>query len=1212
LLALTAVAGRAWGQTADTLRGRVLTDSGVAISGATVIATRAPDRAFKSAPTDSEGHYEIIFEQGTGDYLLHASAVGRTTQRKRVRRSGSENILTHDFQLKSSVQQLETVTVTATVSKPERDPTMGIGIEPGESAKRVDGVTGSIAPGSQGNFAAIAATVPGVTLTPGGVSVLGLGPGQNSTTLNGMAFSGSDIPRNVRTYSRVSGSSYDPSRGWFSGAQINVDIAPGFLFTTTPATLTVDAPALQYTDRSANALGQRFSNLIAGLGNSGSFALDRMNYSYGIEAGHRGSSFASLEGADTELLRQAGLARDSVVRLLGLMSAAGLPVSGEGLVARNSDYVSFIGRIDRRTQNPTTFNPEKQTWGILGYARVARSSRVGVTPFAPALHGGVGSQQAFSVQALYSNYLRDFRYLTEARSAFSVNRDRSDPQLSIPQGLILVSSEFPDAAPTVASVFVGGNSSLAQDSREWTWETSSVTRFYTSARSKHRVQLTATSRIDGFDRSTGSNVDGTFSFNSLADFAANAPSAFTRTLFAPRSSAKEWNAFASIGDYWRKSSTLQLLYGARLEANRFLDRPAHNPEIERIFGVRTDRAPAGFHASPRLGFTWIRVPAGYGIRFSSVGTFNMGPPSYLRGGIGEFRSLLPPSILSQAMIATGLPGGSARITCIGPAAPAPNWAAYQLDPAAIPGQCLTRPGVPAPFADAAPAVQLFDPSYQPPRSWRANLSYASTLGPLTYSVEGIYSLNLNQPGRTDLNFDEVTRFTTGVEGRPVFVNPVSVVPASGLVSTVDARRSATFGSVSSNSSDLQSITRQATIVVSPRLDRISGWFLSTAYTLTSHKALAGGFDAPTFDSPLTRTWARGELVPRHQFILQAGKTVKGFTFTLFGPIQSGLPFTPLISSDVNGDGRMNDRAYLFLPGVAGNAALDVGLRDLKAGSSRSIRNCLDRQAGRPAARNSCEGPWTANIHAQITKQFGGQSFLARRGTIALAIANPLGGVDQLLHGSRNLRGWGSASFPDPVLYNVRGFDPATNRFDYEVNPRFGSTRDARTARSPFRVTLDVTMNIAPPLAMQQIDRWLGAGRGKRPGPRLTADELKRRFSRNVPDPYRAILLESDSLLLSAAQDSAIQAAQAAYLRAVDTIWTPLTIYLSGLPQNFDAMDAAKRQEEAVDAAWELTRVDLQRMLPGILSPVQLTMLPRNVGYLFRSKERVRIRMFMSG
>ena len=96
---------------------------------------------------------------------------------------------------------------------------------------------------------------------------------------------------------------------------------------------------------------------------------------------------------------------------------------------------------------------------------------------------------------------------------------------------------------------------------------------------------------------------------------------------------------------------------------------------------------------------------------------------------------------------------------------------------------------------------------------------------------------------------------------------------------------------------------------------------------------------------------------------------------------------------------------------------------------------------------------------------------------SLNIANPLGGLDQLLHG-RAMRGWGRARIPDPVLYTVRGFDAAARSFRYDVNSRFGSTDPARSlARTPFRITLDVRIDLGKPLSEQQLDRWLTPGRG---------------------------------------------------------------------------------------------------------------------------------------
>jgi hypothetical protein len=1139
------------------------------------------------------------------------SALGRTTVRVRVKRTGNETLLTQDFQLKSSIQQLETVTVSATKEKPVRvsNPTL----EPGESGKQSDGVYGAVPPDAKGNLEAIASTAPGVSLTANGISVLGLDPSQNRTTLNGMAFAGADVPRAARISTRVSSSSYDPARGWFGGAEIKTDLSPGFLFTETNLAFVVDAPTLQYADRISASSGQKFTNIIGSLGNSGLLARDKFSYSFGLEGGHRSSPYASLEAANANLLQRSGLSRDSADRLLGLLSAAGIPVGARtSTIGHNSDYLSFIGRVDHADVNYNTFQPEKQAWGLLGYAKVGRSSAIRMGPTALATHGGENVQKIASAQAVYSTYLHDRDYLTEARSAINLKLDRTAPYLRIPSGSVLVTSDFPDVLGAVTPVSFGGNSSLDQNTQEWTWETNSITSFYASRRAHHRIQLTADSRIDGFAQSSPGNSTGTFSYNTLADLAANTPSAFTRTLNAARTSVREWNAFVSLGDYWRKSSTLQILYGARLEGNRFLDRPPFNPDVDRLFGARTDQSPAGIHVSPRVGFTWIRVPAGQGFTENGIGMFNIGPPSYLRGGFGEFRNMLQPRLLSQALVSTGLPGGATNLTCIGPAAPSPDWASYQVDPATIPTQCLGGSNIPASFADTSPSVALFDRSYQPPRSWRGNLSYASTFYSLLYSIEGIYSVNLNQPGRTDLNFSNVPRSTVSGEGRPVFVGTGSIFPTSGVVSTVEARKSTSFGSVMLNRSDLRSVSRQGTVIVSPPPENVRRWFGSVAYTLSSVRSLASGFDAPTFDSPLRREWSRADLDARHHFVIQGGVIAKGISLALFGHIQSGLPFTPIVGTDVNGDGLANDRAFIFNPAAALDSALGAGLNALASGSSNRVRDCLTSQYGTAAGRNSCEGPWTASLSMQLTKDFEIPNLKGRYANVALYIANPLGGIDQLLHGSAHLRGWGVPAFPDPTLYTVRGFDSLNRRFRYEVNPRFGNTRPATSlVRAPFRLEVEVSLNVGPPLSLQQLERWIGAGRN-RPGSKLTPEELKTRYRRNVPDPYAAILEESDSLLLSAEQEKALKATQTEYLRGVDSLWTPLTEYLAGLGNSFDSKEVLRRQEETIDAVWEYSRLNAQKTLGTILSPIQVKLLPWEPAMLYTAKEALHIRIFMSG
>jgi len=55
------------------------------------------------------------------------------------------------------------------------------------------------------------------------------------------------------------------------------------------------------------------------------------------------------------------------------------------------------------------------------------------------------------------------------------------------------------------------------------------------------------------------------------------------------------------------------------------------------------------------------------------------------------------------------------------------------------------------------------------------------------------------------------------------------------------------------------------------------------------------------------------------------------------------------------------------------------------------------------------------------------------------VQNALAGLDHLLHGEANLRGWGLASRSDPTLLRPVGFDAVDDRFVYEVNERFGQS-----------------------------------------------------------------------------------------------------------------------------------------------------------------------------
>jgi hypothetical protein len=1201
----------------DAIRGRITSDSGRAVRDADIAVTMAPDRVTQFAKSDSAGRYEVVFERGTGDYLVHVAALGREAFRKRVTRTGSDSVFTVDAMLKPSVQQLAAVTVQAPRTRIARETGTGF---PNSVGGREEiggaGVNAAVSPDQRGSLESMAAAIPGITTVPGGgVSMLGLPPSQNGVTLNGLAFDGGSVPRGARTQAMISSSTYDVSRGGFSGAQTQVSLAPGDINMSRRAYFTFDSPALQATDAVAARAGQEVTTLDLNLGTSGATNMDRWMYNTGLELKRQLSDVTSVVSADADVLSHAGVARDSVTHLLTALDALGIPANARGIPStRSSDVVNFMGRLDRPLFDYNTYTPLNTTWGLTTFVNRSATGALNFTPTATPTHGGETNDIGAGAQAIYSAYFGEKKdQLNDTKTGVSVRRTHTSPYLTLPDGRVLVSSSLAERGG-VASLAFAGNAGLNTERRTATWETTNETYFYWRGLPTVRGKLYANSRFDLSSSDNAFNRLGTYTFNSIADLQANRPASFTRTLSSPTRSGGEWSGALSLGNNWVKSTHFSMIYGARLEANAYTQAPAENPDVARLFGASTSHAPNTWHVSPRVGFNWYYTSARplSGMSMGPTGVFYTVPRGVIRGGIGEFRQFLDPALLADASVSTALPGSAARLACFGPAAPAPDWRSFEASEAAIPTQCAG--GATPTFTDAAPNVISFDRRYRPARSWRGNLSWASNVKSVMYVVDATYALHLDQPSTRDLNFAGAPRFALGDEdGRPVYVPASSIVASSGVVAPGAARAVAQYGSVLSRMSDLHGWARQASLRLRPNAQFIGRWLLDATYTFTDARMQSRGFDGTAFDDPRAIGWARADFTPRHQVTLSAAFSHRLFAVSLFGKASSGSPFTPLTGSDVNGDGLSNDRAFVFDPARTADAALATGMRSLLASTSSRSRDCLAAQLGHAAGKNSCEGPWSASFNASLSPGFTLLRRLAFREhnpQVSLYVTNPLGGLDQLVHGDR-LKGWGTPSFPDPVLYYVRGFDSTARRYKYEVNPRFGDTRPSTTTlRAPFRLTLDMSMSFGPSGDEQQINRMLRPGRNGNPGAKLDSTAIVRRYCGNLPDWYNEIIQQADSLLLTRDQVEGLRAARTAYQARVRAHWGHFAARVASTPDQYDATTIVKQQTEATDAAWDLARDEAQRVLPTILTPVQLKILPGNSRMMFESKEPIRnIRYF---
>ncbi|HKH94445.1 MAG TPA: carboxypeptidase-like regulatory domain-containing protein, partial [Gemmatimonadaceae bacterium] len=867
ILALTSAASSAAAQTeADIVRGRVTDDSSRAVVGATIMITRGPDRLTQQATTDSSGAFSSRFEQGTGDYLVYVNATGFKTERRRVQRQGTERELVADFKLARDLTVLAAVKVTA--ARPERasnrvrptDP------EPGSNDKWNEGVNGQVSPSIAGDLTATAGTMSNVTLGPGGASILGSAGESNLTTLNGMGLATGSIPRAANTETRVTGATFDATRGGFAGANIDVRLGPGDRFyQRRNAFITFDPPQLQFTDAVSRSLGTTSGGFRGSAGADGEIIRGALTYNVALDVSRSSSDPSTLLNADADALLRAGVSPDSVARLLAIATPLGIPLTGQGVPSnRERAAVTWLGRLDITRDT-------LQTRALTSYVGVTKDGSIGFGPLTAPAAAGERRERTLGAQLTLGAFVGPGRrVLTETRLAASGVHTDVAPYRALPSANVQVRSALAGATDAITNLTLGGSNSSTTDDR-WTLEGSNETAWNANGR-RHRFKAMLWGRTDGLRQEGASNALGSYTFASLADFDAGRASSYSRTLVQPERSGAVWNTAAAFVHTYAPSRFLGVMYGARLEADGFANAPASNPALEQSLGVRTGIAPARLHVSPRLGITYTYNrdrENGSGTGQNPVGRFYRSPVGTLRAGIGEFRDLLRPGILADASAATGLPGGTLTLSCVGSAVPQPDWSSF--DAGTSPTQCLDGSGL---LAERAPSVTLIDPGYDVPRSWRSSLEWTTEVRKLVIRLGGLVSYDLNQPGVVDANFSGEQKLTlAGDGGRPVFVSEASIDPGTGALSASDSRRSADFGRVARRVSDLRGYGGQLTLGLSPDVFRFRNrhsLFASLNYTLQSSRRQFRGFDGAGFGDPRTVEWAPSQSDARHVVVVTGG------------------------------------------------------------------------------------------------------------------------------------------------------------------------------------------------------------------------------------------------------------------------------------------------------------------------------------------------------
>ncbi len=1149
----------------DVIRGRVMDSESHAIEGVEVRATSYQGQVTKQAKTDRSGRFTIIFINGEGDYWLDFRKLGFASKRFEIRKVGDEEVMLADARLTSAIAQLDAV-----VTVGQRDRALpnraGTGADVGGGDRPLNNA--GLPADQAGNLAAMAAGVAGFQLIPGldgapdMYSVLGLSGDQNNVTFNGLGSGISALPPDVLATTSINPYPFDPSKGGFSGAQISIQTIAGSNFSRRALTNANVAPPLEWADEIANEQRQKYTNFRLGGNAAGPIKVDEVFYNAAYNISRRLSDAQTLIDATPIGLAAAGISTDSVAHLMTLLGQRQIPLNAGGAPGTRTQD-AFQGLINLDVMPSASGTGNSFTLGAAGnYQRskpVDRGTLILSTP-------GHGSESAFwgaNASVVHMNYFW-FGVLSKTTLGAGAQSNTSDPYQQLPEGIVRVTSALPDGSSSVRSVSFGGNA-LRSTSTNQTIQLSNQLSWY-SLDNTHTIRLTSSIAHDGFTSNVGQGLLGSFRFNSLADLETGTPASFTRTLSTSAQSGRQLAGSISLGDYWRPRQGIQVQYGARIDGNRFLTTPSFNSALQSAFDLRNDRLPSRAYVSPRVGVQWAY---GKSSQVSYAPGSARPPQAVIHAGVGIFQNISPSLFVAPAISATGLPASTQSITCVGGAAPFPQWSTFLTDPASIPTGCVSGTAA-APLAATAPSVVAFDRDYKQPRSLRAAADWSGPIldNRFVLGIQGIVSSGTDQQGTIDLNTARTPRFALANEGgRPVFADALAIVQTTGSISAGAGRASPAFQRVLVQRSDLATRSEQVSINLKP-ITANAKFRWDATYTFLDVREQSFGF-ASTAGDPFAIAWGQRPQTSRHAFNLRWSDfplfDVLYVTASAF--VASGERFTPMVATDVNGDGANNDRAFIPDPSKTSDLAMSTAMRSLLANGSAAARECLGRQLSRFAERASCQAPWiVANV---LQVKFNPQKIgLPKRATVSVQVVNPLGLADLALHGANDVRGWGQNIPADQNLLYVRGFDAASRQFTYDVNQRFGSTRPRESATHvlPY-ISLSLSLDVGVPRERQLLTQRLDMGRD-RPGNRAGMEAMKNLGTSAIPNPMAMIMAQESELKLTRGQADSLANLSRKFSVFADSVWTPVASYLATLPLEYSHGEAYQRyvlaRERTVD------------------------------------------------
>jgi outer membrane receptor protein involved in Fe transport len=391
------------------------------------------------------------------------------------------------------------------------------------------------------------------------------------------------------------------------------------------------------------------------------------------------------------------------------------------------------------------------------------------------------------------------------------------------------------------------------------------------------------------------NFAGSFRFNSLGDFATGKPARYFQAFAGPGTSGAVTNPDLTeyglfVQDEWHLNSAVTLTAGLRYDLQSIAQPEVFNPDPElAAAGIDTTVVPEDQNnVGPRVGVAWTPGSAARTV---------------VRAGYGIFYGRTPAIMIGTAHSNNGI-----------------NVQTLDFTGAAMPTYPNNFPALPAGGAARTPTILVFNRDYENPEVHQGSAGIEHSLtGDLLVGVTYQYVKGENLSRSADINISNPVTQTAAVRGG----SPVTYTRYTGRPFTH-------FGRIIEFQSSARSRYDGVTVDLQKRFT--NQWQARLAYTYSTVKddkpdatAVVPGTDDAKFVSDpgdFSRDYTYGDNDVRHRIVLSGvwaldsyaerisrswlRTLASGWSFSGIASYQSGQPYTPTVSFDLNNDGNASN------------------------------------------------------------------------------------------------------------------------------------------------------------------------------------------------------------------------------------------------------------------------------------------------------------------